>query len=37
MRNPTETIGNLVDKQSVSLISSIDENQIGSIDYDFSW
>ena len=26
MRNPEETIGNLVDKQSVSFISSIDEN-----------
>jgi len=26
MRNPVETIGNLIDKQSVSFISSIDEN-----------
>jgi len=26
MRNPQETIGNLIDKQSVSFISSIDEN-----------
>jgi general stress protein 26 len=26
MRNPTETIGNLIDKQSVSYISSVDEN-----------
>jgi general stress protein 26 len=26
MRNPTETIGNLIDKQSVSFISSVDEN-----------
>ena len=26
MRNPAETIGNLIDKQSVSFISSIDEN-----------
>ena len=26
MRNSTETIGNLIDKQSVSFISSIDEN-----------
>ena len=26
MRNPVETIGNLIDKQSVSLISSVDEN-----------
>ena len=26
MRNPAETIGNLIDKQSVSLISSVDEN-----------
>jgi len=25
MRNPTETIGNLIDKQSVSFISSVDE------------
>lgn len=25
MRNPQETIGNLIDKQSVSLISSVDE------------
>ena len=26
MKNPAETIGNLIDKQSVSFISSIDEN-----------
>ena len=26
MRNPVETIGNLIDKQSVSFISSVDEN-----------
>ena len=26
MRNPAETIGNLIDKQSVSFISSVDEN-----------
>jgi general stress protein 26 len=26
MRNPTETIGNLIDKPSVSFISSVDEN-----------
>ena len=26
MRNPEETIGNLIDKQSISFISSIDEN-----------
>ena len=26
MRNPVETIGNLIDKQSVSYISSVDEN-----------
>ena len=26
MKNPVETIGNLIDKQSVSFISSIDEN-----------
>jgi len=26
MKNPQETIGNLIDKQSVSFISSIDEN-----------
>ena len=26
MRNPTETIGNLIDKQSVSFISSVDES-----------
>ena len=26
MRNPEETIGNLIDKQSVSFISSVDEN-----------
>ena len=26
MRNPEETIGNLIDKQGVSFISSIDEN-----------
>jgi len=26
MRNPQETIGNLIDKQNVSFISSIDEN-----------
>jgi general stress protein 26 len=26
MKNPTETIGNLIDKQSVSFISSVDEN-----------
>ena len=26
MRNPPETIGNLIDKQSVSFISSVDEN-----------
>ena len=26
MRNPKETIGNLIDKQSVSFISSVDEN-----------
>lgn len=26
MRNPTETIGNLIDKQSVSFISSVDED-----------
>jgi len=26
MRNPEETIGNLIDKQTVSFISSIDEN-----------
>ena len=26
MRNPEETIGNLIEKQSVSFISSIDEN-----------
>jgi len=26
MRNPDETIGNLIDKQSVSYISSVDEN-----------
>ena len=26
MRNPAETIGNLIEKQSVSFISSIDEN-----------
>jgi len=26
MRNPTETIGNLIEKQSVSFISSVDEN-----------
>ncbi|MCL2073972.1 MAG: pyridoxamine 5'-phosphate oxidase family protein [Marinilabiliaceae bacterium] len=26
MRNPTETIGNLIDKQTVSFISSVDEN-----------
>lgn len=26
MRNPQETIGNLIDKQSVSLISSVDED-----------
>ncbi len=26
MRNPAETIGNLIDKQSVSFISSIDKN-----------
>ena len=26
MRNPVETIGNLIDKQGVSFISSVDEN-----------
>ncbi len=26
MRNPEDTIGNLIDKQSVSFISSVDEN-----------
>ena len=26
MRNPVETIGNLIDKQNVSFISSVDEN-----------
>ena len=26
MKNPEETIGNLIDKQSVSFISSVDEN-----------
>ena len=26
MRNPAETIGNMIDKQSVSFISSVDEN-----------
>jgi hypothetical protein len=26
MKNPEETIGNLIDKQGVSLISSVDEN-----------
>jgi general stress protein 26 len=26
MRNPEETIGNLIDKQSISYISSVDEN-----------
>ena len=26
MRNPVETIGNLIEKQSVSFISSVDEN-----------
>jgi general stress protein 26 len=26
MRNPEETIGNLIDKQGVSFISSVDEN-----------
>ena len=26
MRNPTETIGNLIEKQSVSFISSVDES-----------
>ena len=26
MRNPEETIGNLIDKQSLSFISSVDEN-----------
>ena len=26
MRNPEETIGNLIEKQSVSFISSVDEN-----------
>ena len=26
MRNPAETIGNLIDKQSISYISSVDEN-----------
>jgi general stress protein 26 len=26
MKNPVETIGNLIDKQSISFISSIDEN-----------
>jgi hypothetical protein len=26
MRNPAETIGNLIDKQGVSFISSVDEN-----------
>jgi general stress protein 26 len=26
MKNPAETIGNLIDKQSVSFISSVDEN-----------
>ena len=26
MKNPVETIGNLIDKQSVSYISSVDEN-----------
>ena len=26
MKNPTETIGNLIDSQSVSFISSVDEN-----------
>ena len=26
MRNPKETIGNLIDKQGVSFISSVDEN-----------
>jgi general stress protein 26 len=26
MKNPTETIGNLIDKQGVSFISSVDEN-----------
>ena len=26
MRNPAETIGNLIEKQSISFISSIDEN-----------
>ena len=26
MKNPSETIGNLIDKQSVSFISSVDEN-----------
>jgi len=26
MKNPVETIGNLIDKQSVSFISSVDEN-----------
>ena len=26
MRNPTETIGNLIDKQSTSFISSVDED-----------
>ena len=26
MRNPEQTIGNLIDKQSVSFISSVDEN-----------
>jgi hypothetical protein len=28
MKTPTETIGNLIDKQSVSFISSVDENRI---------
>jgi general stress protein 26 len=26
MRNPEETIGNLIDKQGISLIRSVDEN-----------
>jgi general stress protein 26 len=26
MKNPVETIGNLIDKQSLSFISSVDEN-----------
>jgi len=26
MRNPAETIGNLIDKQNISFISSVDEN-----------